>query len=58
MDRGLSGKADVLPVEGECSLSFIDESEGELDSLMFSALEKLHFFEGVLVTAGAVSGAE
>lgn len=51
-DRGLSGKDDLDA----------DEDEGECDDnlLRFSALEKLHFFDGVLGIAGVLvdSGAE
>jgi hypothetical protein len=41
--------------DGE-SFPFIDDIEGV--SLMLSAFEKLHFFDGVLVTEGADSGEE
>jgi hypothetical protein len=34
-----------------------EAEEGELDSLRLRALEKLHFFDGVLRTAGVDSGA-
>ena len=47
-DRGLRGKPDFGP----------DEEDGELDSLMLRALEKLHFFDGVLRTADVDSDAE
>jgi hypothetical protein len=53
-DRGLRGKPEDL-VDGE-SFPFIDDIDGV--SLILSALEKLHFFEGVLVIGGADSGAE
>lgn len=50
MERGLSGKLDVLLLCDDESLSppLMDATEGELVNLIFSALEKLHFFEGVL----------
>jgi hypothetical protein len=44
-ERGLRGKLDF----------WLDADEGELDNLRFRALEKLHFFEGVLGTLGADS---
>jgi hypothetical protein len=47
-DRGLKGKPDF----------WLDEDEGEPDNLRFKALEKLHFFEGVLRTVGGTSFAE
>jgi hypothetical protein len=37
-ERGLKGNVDF----------WLDADEGELDNLRFRALEKLHFFEGVL----------
>lgn len=54
IDRGLSGKLEDLLV----SLSFIDAIDGELVNFIFSAFEKLHFLEGVLLTDGMVSGAD
>jgi hypothetical protein len=47
-DRGLKGKLDF----------WFDDDEGGPDNLRFKALEKLHFFEGVLRTAGWTSFAE
>lgn len=48
MERGLSGKLDVLLLFDESLSPLMDATDGELVNLMFNALEKLHFFEGVL----------
>jgi hypothetical protein len=53
-ERGLRGKLDDFRPDD----SFKEEDEGELDSLILSALEKLHFFDGVRVTGGAESEAD
>lgn len=37
---------------------FSPPEDGELDNLMLRALEKLHFFDGVLCTAGGACGLE
>ncbi len=42
--RGLSGIVDDL----DCAASFIDDWDGVDDSFLPNALEKLHFFDGVL----------
>jgi hypothetical protein len=47
IERGLSGKPD-----------FWLDDEGELESLRLRALEKLHFFDGVLKTAEADSDSD
>jgi hypothetical protein len=51
VERGLSGKLEDFSPED----SFKEEEEGELDNLRLSALEKLHFLDGVRLTGGAVS---
>lgn len=48
-DRGLNGKDDGF---------WLEEDDGDPDNLRLSALEKLHFFEGVLRTVGTGSFVE
>jgi hypothetical protein len=48
---GLRGKLEDFRPDD----SFKEEDEGELDNLILSAFEKLHFLDGVLATGTAVS---
>lgn len=54
MKRGLRGKLKDFSPED----SFKEEEEGELDNLILSAFEKLHFLDGVRLTCEGESEAD